>query len=124
MLRSFLAWGLADAIQKKTRRAASPNNFALVRLAEGELRPRILTAIRRGPAARSEQRFNDPGDGFLKTLGKWSMFPLVEFDLTGVLNIISKHHIHFIAERMTENNRVDLVVAGDAPPIQIRSADR
>src|SRR6266849_6317507 len=60
---------------------------------------------------------NGPGESFVKALAKWSMSPLVELNLLGLFDIISERQIHFVAERMTEHNLVNFIVARDAPPI-------
>src|SRR5258708_2722231 len=65
-----------------------------------------------------------PCDRFLKSLENRSPLPTFWIDLPSVPDIAREHFLHLLAESYAQHDRVDFIVARDAPPIEIRRTNR
>src|SRR5690242_16931529 len=110
----------AIAPTKKSSGVAHIQRFRLrspsARIASSEL-PRLLMLLRSHAASQNEpQRFDDPlGDFDIPR----ARVPLLQFQLEGVRLVGLEDTLHLLSNIRVDDDRVDLVVANGAEPINI-----
>src|SRR5688572_8604075 len=71
----------------------------------------------------SQPARGEAGDAFLDAQQRRTAAPLLERDLVRCREVVGEHALHLRGELATEHDRIDLVVVGEAEPVEIGRTD-
>ena len=62
-------------------------------------------------------------EGLVDSLEEGARVPRFRIDFRRVLEIATKHSIHFLPKARAQDGRIGFVIACDAPPVQVGGTD-